>query len=333
MRRRLVPRLAFMRGCPLVPHYWVFVGWLPGDRPLPGRPGHIDSISESDGAWQLQIHGTKLWQLRPAEECHARCGNATTEVVLRPGQYFSLDTNRWYHQTTLLPRTDSRADASESVAETTHHTAAHTTTAARGTTPHGTTRGGTTPLILSVGGDFRIPGSGTEPRHVRLMRTWVAVNGPLAPFARVDVQPADGRISEAELTAAFVHAVEATRARGGEVDTDDVTADRSVRVTTMPDGRAASEATTTDTDEEARWLQQAATEMTEAAMLTAGVAARGAHDIAENWELSEAEYVQLSHDAARAPPDGALTVRIQQVDLEHRLGVCFGPSGRCAGRT
>ncbi|KAF3422912.1 hypothetical protein E2986_12773 [Frieseomelitta varia] len=51
-------------------------------------------------SWQAQIKGEKLWTLEPPRECHYACN--ALEVVVHPGEIIVLDTNRWYHQTTIV---------------------------------------------------------------------------------------------------------------------------------------------------------------------------------------------------------------------------------------
>ena len=47
---------------------WMFFGRNPpGNKDLPGRPDHTDSIS-ADGTWHYQLSGTKKWIIRPSEE-------------------------------------------------------------------------------------------------------------------------------------------------------------------------------------------------------------------------------------------------------------------------
>lgn len=47
---------------------WIFFGRNPpGNKDLPGRPDHTDSIS-ADGTWHFQLSGTKKWIIRPSEE-------------------------------------------------------------------------------------------------------------------------------------------------------------------------------------------------------------------------------------------------------------------------
>jgi hypothetical protein len=106
MQRRLDDsRLSFMpasweRGA----SFWVFVGWVSSGSPLQGRAGHLDTIAFAAGTFHLQLQGRKMWRLKPADACQASCGSETLEVVVHPGQYFSVHTGRWLHETVLLPR-------------------------------------------------------------------------------------------------------------------------------------------------------------------------------------------------------------------------------------
>ncbi|KOB71502.1 Uncharacterized protein OBRU01_13637 [Operophtera brumata] len=59
----------------------------------------VDSVRHV--SWQAQIRGRKLWQLAPPPECLYYCKWITFTVS--PGEILVVDTNRWYHQTTVLP--------------------------------------------------------------------------------------------------------------------------------------------------------------------------------------------------------------------------------------
>ncbi|XP_054280434.1 bifunctional arginine demethylase and lysyl-hydroxylase JMJD6-B [Macrosteles quadrilineatus] len=73
---------------------WIFMG-----SPGYGAKMHVDSVSHP--SWQAQLRGRKKWTLQPPPECIYHCN--TLEVVVSPGEIIVLDTNRWYHQTMILP--------------------------------------------------------------------------------------------------------------------------------------------------------------------------------------------------------------------------------------
>ncbi|GLV37612.1 uncharacterized protein CBL_13885 [Carabus blaptoides fortunei] len=59
---------------------------------------HVDNVVYP--SWQAQLKGRKLWYLMPPPECIYRC--VELSVTMHPGEIFVVDTNRWYHQTTIL---------------------------------------------------------------------------------------------------------------------------------------------------------------------------------------------------------------------------------------
>ncbi|XP_018566497.1 bifunctional arginine demethylase and lysyl-hydroxylase JMJD6-B [Anoplophora glabripennis] len=73
---------------------WIFMGG-PGH----GAHMHVDNVHYP--SWQAQLRGKKLWKLAPPPECLYKC--KTFEVVVEPGEIIVVDTNRWYHQTFILP--------------------------------------------------------------------------------------------------------------------------------------------------------------------------------------------------------------------------------------
>ncbi|KAB0800940.1 hypothetical protein PPYR_05294 [Photinus pyralis] len=73
---------------------WIFMGG-PGF----GAHMHVDNVLYP--SWQAQIRGKKLWRLAPPPECFYRCREM--EVTVSPGDIIVVDTNRWYHQTHILP--------------------------------------------------------------------------------------------------------------------------------------------------------------------------------------------------------------------------------------
>lgn len=73
---------------------WFFMG-TPGF----GAPFHIDNVVHA--SWQAQIRGRKLWQLKPPPEC-ARICPGPMETILEPGDVIVVNTNWWYHSTSVL---------------------------------------------------------------------------------------------------------------------------------------------------------------------------------------------------------------------------------------
>jgi histone arginine demethylase JMJD6 len=92
---------------------WIFMGG-----PGLGAHMHVDNVRLP--SWQAQLKGTKMWTLAPPPECYYQCHSF--EVVVRPGDistpnletsfettfnffFFTvvLDTNKWYHKTTVQP--------------------------------------------------------------------------------------------------------------------------------------------------------------------------------------------------------------------------------------
>lgn len=89
---------------------WIFMGW--GGL---GAHMHVDNVKLP--SWQAQIKGSKIWVFSPPPECYFVCN--TFDVVVKEGETskFSelcklcliiifpvvLDTNKWYHQTIVVP--------------------------------------------------------------------------------------------------------------------------------------------------------------------------------------------------------------------------------------
>ncbi|KAF7286996.1 hypothetical protein GWI33_002836 [Rhynchophorus ferrugineus] len=73
---------------------WIFMGG-PGH----GAHMHVDNVHYP--SWQAQLSGRKLWRLAPPPECYYKCKEL--DVVVETGEIIVLDTNRWYHQTNVLP--------------------------------------------------------------------------------------------------------------------------------------------------------------------------------------------------------------------------------------
>ncbi|XP_044257109.1 bifunctional arginine demethylase and lysyl-hydroxylase JMJD6 [Tribolium madens] len=73
---------------------WIFMGG-PGQ----GAHMHVDNVQYP--SWQAQIKGRKLWRLAPPPECLYKCQEI--QVIVESGEIIIVDTNRWYHQTFILP--------------------------------------------------------------------------------------------------------------------------------------------------------------------------------------------------------------------------------------
>ncbi|KAJ8979112.1 hypothetical protein NQ317_014124 [Molorchus minor] len=73
---------------------WIFMGG-PGQ----GAHMHVDNVHYP--SWQAQLSGNKLWKLAPPPECLYKC--ITLQVLVKPGEIIVIDTNRWYHQTSIMP--------------------------------------------------------------------------------------------------------------------------------------------------------------------------------------------------------------------------------------
>ncbi|XP_017782184.1 PREDICTED: bifunctional arginine demethylase and lysyl-hydroxylase JMJD6 [Nicrophorus vespilloides] len=73
---------------------WIFMGG-PGD----GAHMHVDNVHYP--SWQAQLRGRKKWRIAPPPECLYSCKEF--QVVVNPGEIIVVDTNRWYHQTHILP--------------------------------------------------------------------------------------------------------------------------------------------------------------------------------------------------------------------------------------
>ncbi|KAL3287136.1 hypothetical protein HHI36_001616 [Cryptolaemus montrouzieri] len=74
--------------------HWIFMG-----SPGKGAPLHVDNVLYP--SWQAQIKGLKQWYLTPPLECSFECHSFS--VTVEPGELIMLDTNVWYHKTTILP--------------------------------------------------------------------------------------------------------------------------------------------------------------------------------------------------------------------------------------
>ena len=73
---------------------WLFMG-TPGY----GAHMHIDHVFLP--SWQAQVSGAKRWFLQPPPECYFQCTSFSVDVAA--GEIIVLDTNKWYHQTLILP--------------------------------------------------------------------------------------------------------------------------------------------------------------------------------------------------------------------------------------
>ena len=96
-------RLAFIPQSWARKRFWYFVGWVPSGRMLRGRERHIDVLREAKGVFHVQLHGRKRWRLSPPMACQDACASAAFDVTVSAGQFFSIDTSKWYHEVSLLP--------------------------------------------------------------------------------------------------------------------------------------------------------------------------------------------------------------------------------------
>ncbi|CAL8070830.1 unnamed protein product [Orchesella dallaii] len=83
---------------------WIFMG-------TPGRGAHMHIDHVINPSWQGQIKGFKRWHLQPPPECFYECQSFHVDV--HPGDIIVLDTNKWYHQTEILPGENSITIGSE----------------------------------------------------------------------------------------------------------------------------------------------------------------------------------------------------------------------------
>lgn len=104
------PRKAEAGSAPAPRHsnaMWVFFGSNPGTRPLHGRPEHTDAIAHS-GTWHLQMHGKKVWKLRPTAELMRSCPALRKAGQLRvccgEGDVLVVNTRLWRHCTFIPSR-------------------------------------------------------------------------------------------------------------------------------------------------------------------------------------------------------------------------------------
>lgn len=75
------------------PTDWIFMGTSGL-----GAHMHVDHVGLA--SWQAQIAGEKLWSLQPPPECFYQC--QPMAIVVQPGDTIVLDTNIWYHKTTVV---------------------------------------------------------------------------------------------------------------------------------------------------------------------------------------------------------------------------------------
>ncbi|CAG0898022.1 unnamed protein product, partial [Cyprideis torosa] len=78
--------------CERTVHDWVFIG-----SPGRGLYSHIDFVANP--SWQAQVKGQKRWYIKPPPECYFQC--AAFDFLVKKGEIVVLDTNRWYHQTSV----------------------------------------------------------------------------------------------------------------------------------------------------------------------------------------------------------------------------------------
>lgn len=80
--------------------YWTFTGHLWSDRELLGVPRHIDTVKKM-GTYHVMLRGAKKWVLWPSDRCVDHCGGGNITIVQHPGQFVSLDTDKWFHETSV----------------------------------------------------------------------------------------------------------------------------------------------------------------------------------------------------------------------------------------
>ncbi|XP_055837119.1 uncharacterized protein LOC129905616 [Episyrphus balteatus] len=73
---------------------WIFMGTSGL-----GAHMHVDNVRLP--SWQAQLAGSKKWILMPPPECYFWCNRV--EIVMDEGDIIIIDTNKWYHQTIVLP--------------------------------------------------------------------------------------------------------------------------------------------------------------------------------------------------------------------------------------
>jgi len=86
--------------------YWFFFGTV-RNHPFLGNDWHIDNVNGEHGStFHVQLSGVKQWVLKPVPQCQDLCGASVT-VTVHPGQFLSLNTDKWYHTVWLLPQGDT----------------------------------------------------------------------------------------------------------------------------------------------------------------------------------------------------------------------------------
>ena len=95
------------------PSCWLFWGRNSQNRPVPGRPEHVDEVSH-DGTWHLQISGAKTWTIRPRPEWRGpkirgpnarrlKSGAPCFRLHVQQGDLLLINTRLWLHRTELPP--------------------------------------------------------------------------------------------------------------------------------------------------------------------------------------------------------------------------------------
>ena len=74
---------------------WIFMGGVG-----PGANIHLDNVERP--SWQAQLSGRKTWSLYPPPECESVC-KRMLNVTIEKGEIVVIDTNNWYHATTVEP--------------------------------------------------------------------------------------------------------------------------------------------------------------------------------------------------------------------------------------
>ena len=75
---------------------WIFIG----SPNYIGAPLHLDHVDYA--SWQAQVKGQKQWELVPPPECWTECPIHKHTIVVKPGNVFLFDSNRWFHATRIL---------------------------------------------------------------------------------------------------------------------------------------------------------------------------------------------------------------------------------------
>jgi len=81
---------------------WVFFGRNEQQQLMRGRAEHTDAIEHS-GTWHIQLHGSKVWTLRPTDELIRRNRKwkdvGHFKVHCQAGDVLCVNTRLWWHRT------------------------------------------------------------------------------------------------------------------------------------------------------------------------------------------------------------------------------------------